>query len=71
MGDQHIEMEECTRNNLCVDCDHPHCWLAGSIMADCPKYRCDRPEESFEDCESCSFIKKYQKEMREYYDDGK
>jgi len=71
LGDQHLEISECHKQSLCVDCKHPKCWFAGSIIADCPKYRCDRPEEGFEKCETCAFIKKYHEEMRDYYDDGK
>ena len=64
MTDIKISMSECTRNNLCVDCDNERCWFHGQLIADCPKYRCDRPPELSEDCESCAFLKEYQKIMR-------
>lgn len=64
------QIQECTKDNLCVDCDNDKCWLAGKILSDCPKYHCDKPKEPIdqtEDCEHCAFIKQYQKDMREYY----
>lgn len=57
-------LKECTRKNLCVDCDDKECYHAGQLIADCPKYRCDRNGVLFEHCESCSFLRKYQEEMR-------
>ena len=63
-----ISMRECTRNNLCVDCDNERCWFHGNLIADCPKWRCDRQPGFIEDCETCEFLKEYQKDMREYYD---
>ena len=62
-----IKMSLCECDNLCVDCDNDKCWGAGHIISDCTKYHCDRKGKSFEDCKSCSFIKKFQKEQREYY----
>ena len=62
-----IKVSECVRRNLCVDCDNTNCWFYGSIMADCPKYHCDRVEDLFEDCESCAFIKEFQEDMRKIY----
>lgn len=62
-----VQMSLCERNNLCVDCDNDKCWGAGHIISDCPKYHCDRPKESLEDCETCEFIKEFQKTQREYY----
>ncbi len=53
----------CTRQNLCVDCDEKRCIHAGKIISDCPMYKCDRPGEDFEDCETCEFIKHIQDEM--------
>ena len=55
---------ECTRNNLCVDCDNTECARAGDIAQDCPKYHCDDP---IGDCSKCEFMKKYQAEMRAHY----
>lgn len=61
-----ISLSKCTRDNLCVDCDDPNCSHAGSIEADCPKFRCDNNH----DCENCTFIKRFQKTMREgFYDE--
>jgi hypothetical protein len=62
-----VSMSECKRDNLCVDCDDNKCWFAGKILSDCPKYHCDRPKDSIEDCEHCAFIKEFQKSQREYY----
>lgn len=63
-----LTVDECTRKNLCIDCDNERCWFHGKLISDCPKYRCDRPEELFEDCESCAFLKRFTKEMGEQYD---
>lgn len=54
-------LELCNRDNLCVDCDSTTCKHAGSIEADCPKWKCDNPTR---DCHNCTFIKEYQKEAR-------
>ena len=62
-----FSMSECKRDNLCVDCDNNKCCLAGKLLSDCPKYRCDRTKDKFEDCDSCDFIKDFVKEQREYY----
>lgn len=62
-----VQMGICTKNILCVDCDDTKCWHSGKIYADCPKYRCDRPEDFINECESCDFIKEYQRDMRKYY----
>lgn len=58
-----VEISKCTRDTLCVDCDDLDCWNAGSIEADCPKWKCD----SDVDCECCDFMKRYQEDMRKYY----
>lgn len=60
-------LEECTRNNLCVDCNNDKCSSKGNLRADCPKYHCDRGELGFEHCESCAFMKQYALSQREYY----
>ena len=57
-------LSECTRNNLCVDCDDERCWFRGKWEADCPKYHCDNATC---DCSRCPFLKRYVKEMRAYY----
>ena len=56
--------KECKRNNLCVDCDNDKCVLKGKKSSDCPKYRCDRPNEEQYKCDSCRFIDGYIDEMR-------
>jgi hypothetical protein len=58
---------ECKRNNLCVDCENNKCTLAGKILSDCPKYKCDRKGEDFLNCETCEFIKDFQRSMRKRY----
>ena len=37
------EINECKRNNLCVDCDNTRCIFQGKKASDCPKWKCDRP----------------------------
>lgn len=60
-----MTLSECTRANLCIDCDSDSCYHAGQLIADCPKYRCDRKGVLFEHCESCSFLKNFQMKWRE------
>lgn len=55
-----IELNECSRDCLCVDCDNEKCSAHGDIGADCPKWVCDRDH----DCEHCEWIKAYVKLMR-------
>lgn len=62
MRRQEISLSECTRQNLCCDCDNEKCALHGKKEADCPKYRCGSL-----DCENCDFLNEYIKEMRDYY----
>ena len=62
-----ITLSECTRQNLCVDCDNTKCHHAGDIGADCPKWRCDMPEYQ---CEECPWIREYVKKVREQDDKG-
>lgn len=59
-----LTMDECKRTNLCIDCDNKRCIFCGKIIADCPKYTCDRPGDQFEDCETCEFIKEFQEDIR-------
>lgn len=59
-------IRECTKNNLCVDCAEVNCIFQGQLIADCPKYHCDRGELGFEHCESCTFLREYAKSQREY-----
>lgn len=59
-----VELKECTRTNLCVDCDNTECLHKGKIMSDCPKYYCDNYK--LHDCEHCDFIKSYIKEYKKY-----
>lgn len=57
------EINECKRNNLCVDCDNTRCHFHGKKEADCPKWKCDRP--GGRDCEHCEFIDDFIEQMRE------
>ena len=66
-SDFEVKIGLCYRKNLCIDCDNTRCGHCGQILADCPKYRCDRPPGFIEDCETCEFLQEYQKDMREYY----
>lgn len=58
-----LQIDECERENLCVDCNNNECLHAGQIIADCPKYHCDNPK-GIHECEKCDFIKEYQNAMR-------
>ena len=65
-------ISECTKNNMCVDCDDDSCKFKGNLRADCPKYKCDRGGAlesgiGYEDCESCLFMKKWAEGQRRYY----
>ena len=60
-----IEIKECTRNNLCVDCDDKKCSRKGDIEQDCPKYRCDNKNRH--DCNNCQFMRQYVTDMRKKY----
>jgi hypothetical protein len=60
-----LEMNECIEDKLCVDCEDTNCIFAKKIISDCPKYYCDREEDDYEDCETCEFIKEFQKYERE------
>jgi len=59
-------MTECTRQNLCADCDDESCIRHGDPIQDCPKYHCDMTEH-VQECDTCSFLKEYQEEMRKVY----
>ena len=61
-----ITMKECTRNNLCVDCDNAECWHHGHAEADCPLYKCKFPEY-YDNCSECQFLQRFQDEMRKEY----
>lgn len=63
-----VQISICHRKSLCVDCSYDKCTRHGDPGADCPKYRCDNPSN---DCETCQFIKEYQKEMRKLNDTEK
>lgn len=52
-----VQIHECHRNNLCIDCDNKRCWHSGELIADCPMYKCNREGDFFEDCESCELLK--------------
>lgn len=59
-----VEISECLRDIPCVDCDDTRCWFYGKKEADCPKYRCDRPQEFQYVCDRCGFIDKFIEDMR-------
>ena len=52
----------------CRDCTNTHCYLHGDVSADCPKYKCDRPDEYKYACDKCEFIDRYIKDV--YYNKG-
>lgn len=60
-------LKECKRRNLCINCDNTSCYHAGQLIADCPKYACDRNGVLFENCETCAFLKRYQEELSKEY----
>lgn len=66
-GKNMFEMSLCNKNMLCVDCNDTKCLGAGEIISDCPKYHCDRESGHINDCETCNFIKQFQKNMRKEY----
>lgn len=59
-----VQIRECHRKNLCVDCDNKKCWHAGELIADCPLWKCNREGKLFEDCESCELLKQIHVEGR-------
>ena len=59
-----VQIRECKRDNLCVDCDNKKCWHAGELIADCPLYRCNREGNLNEDCESCELLKQIHTDRR-------
>lgn len=59
-----VQIRECHRKNLCIDCDDTRCWHAGELIADCPMYKCNREGDLFEDCESCELLKQIHREGR-------
>lgn len=62
-----MNLAECERLNLCVDCDNASCSFSDKIISDCPKYHCDRTAYGYENCNNCAFIQKYQEIMRDFY----
>lgn len=62
-----MTITECTRQNTCYDCDDKKCSGHGDKEADCPKYRCDRPNGFEYKCEKCAFIDRYIEAMRKEY----
>ena len=66
-GEEMITIEECTRKKTCYDCDNIRCGFQGQKEADCPKYRCDRPDILAYDCEHCAFIDNFIEDMRKEY----
>ena len=59
-----VQIRECKRDNLCVDCDNKKCWHVGELIADCPLYRCNREGNLYEDCESCELLKQIHTDRR-------
>lgn len=57
-----MELKVCKENKLCKDCIKIKCLHANDNGADCPKWTCDNKKPM--DCDHCSFIKEYQKDMR-------
>ena len=62
-----LTLTECTRPNTCYDCTDPYCAHHGDKGADCPKYRCDRPEPFTLDCEHCAFVDRHIEDERRFY----
>ena len=63
---QMLYMGICNLKNLCVDCKSEICGHAGDIGADCPKWTCDMPNYS---CEECPWIKEYVEKVRKEQND--
>lgn len=61
-----VKISLCKKKIPCVDCDDTECWHHGKKEADCPKYKCDRPEEYRYECDRCGFIDWYIKEKRKH-----
>ena len=59
-----VQIRECHRKNLCIDCDNKKCWHSGELIADCPLYKCNREGDLYEDCESCELLKQIHAEGR-------
>ena len=59
-----FELSKCTRDNFCFECDNEKCLHHGKIEADCPKYRCNMPDEINLDCEKCPWIKRFIEKMK-------
>ena len=57
-----MQIAECNKQTLYIDCKDENCFLAGKIESDCPKYNCLNYN-----CETYDFIKNYQKTMRAEY----
>lgn len=66
-----ITISECFRQNTCYDCDNVRCAFHGKKEADCPKYRCDRPDNSKDDCEHCEFVDSFIETERKRYEEDK
>lgn len=60
-------LSECTRKNLCCDCDNARCTRIGDKGADCPKWICDNPN-GLDNCDNCDFIDNFIEEMRKEYE---
>lgn len=66
-----LQLNECTRDIPCIDCDNTKCMFQGKKESDCPKYRCDRPNPMNHDCEHCAFIDRFIADMRKARTDAK
>lgn len=62
-----VTFSECTRQTTCYDCDNEKCWHHGKKESDCPKYKCDRPDDGNLDCDHCTFIDRFIEDMRKGY----
>jgi len=62
-----MTLKNCVRKTTCYDCKNIKCYHHGKKMADCPKYRCDRPPEVAYNCDNCEFINQYINGMRKEY----
>lgn len=43
-----LQITECTRTNLCINCDDERCMHKGQLIADCPKERNRKERNRYE-----------------------
>lgn len=65
MSDFEVNITECTLPVMCKDCTKIECGHHGKREADCPKYRCDRPDPWKRQCDTCAWLDKWYEEMKE------